>query len=330
MKKWLFPIERVRGFEKINLVFFPAFYFLMFTFVLIESYMYSGFLREHIFIDLRLILALFVFSGIWAKTSLSKRTVTKQLYSYYQLISSLNKLFLPAIIFLVFLLFSIENANFPGYIYTRVLHIEPKILFFVFLVGVFVFILDFDNSLITLFKDAGIKRIFLQNPAYLLLLTLIFWMFLGNILRVIPFVYARLQFILKNPSLTYDEKMRKGWGKFYDYMMFIKDNTPPDATIMHPPHNSPWETVGNGGLVRYFIYPRDEVYSFREFSEKGNKPTHMMIAYGWPDFPVEAEKIIYMPKTATESAEIVYGNYDPEDPRNKAEEVLGIIELKEE
>jgi len=315
--------------QKLNLFFFPFLYFLVFVLIFMESYMYSGFLQEHIFIDLRLILAIFVFSGIWAKTSLSKRIVIKQIYSYYQLISSLNKLFLPAIIFLVFFLFSIENANFPGYIYTRVLHVEPKILFFVFLVGVFVFILDFDNYLIILFKGARIKKTFLQNPTHLLFLILISWILLSNILKSVSYVYARLAFILKNPQLTYEEKMRKGWGRFYDYMMFINENTPPNATIMHPPHDPPWEKVGNGGLVRYFIYPRDEVYFFNKISNKGNKPTHMMIAYGWPDFPVKAKKIIYMPRTATESAQIIYEDYSPDDPRNKDKDVLGIIELEE-
>lgn len=297
-----------------------------------ESYMYSGFLQQHIWVGLRAILVLFVFGGVSAKLSLFKKVASKQIYFHYQLISTLNKLLLPTLVFIVFLLLSIENAHHPGYVYTRFLHVEPKILFFSFLVAIFILILDFDDSLADLLGVKSAKRELLKRPDYLhlLLLTLISWIFLGNILKSVPSVYAKMQFILKNPGLTYEEKMRSGWGVFYDYMMFINENTPPDATIMHPPQDRPWENVGNGGLIRYFLYPRDEIYPFKETSNKGNKPTHMMIAYGWPDFPVEAEKIIYMPKTATESAEIVYGVYDPEDPRNKNGDLLGLIKLKKE
>jgi len=323
--------NEIKVLQRINLFLFPFFYFLMLVFIGIESYMYSGFLQRHILIGLRGILVLYVISGVWAKLSLS-RVVSKQIYSYYQLISTLNKLSLPVIIFIVFFLLSIENAHYSGYVYTQVLHIEPRILFFSFLVAIFILILDFTESLADLLENIGIGRVLSQKPNYLYLLisTLFAWIFLGNILKSTSFVYAKLHFALKNPGLTYEEKMMKGWGRFYEYMMFINENTPPHATIMHPPHYSPWERVGNGGLVRYFIYPRDEVYFSNKISTKGNKPTHMMIAYGWPDFKVEADKIIYMPKTATKSEEIIYQDYDPDDPRNKDKEVLGLIELKKE
>jgi hypothetical protein len=327
----ILEIKEIKVLQKINLFLFPFFYFLMLVFIGIESYMYSGFLQRHILIGLQGILVLYVISGVWAKLSLS-RAVSKQIYSYYQLISTLNKLFLPVITFIVFLLLSIENVHYPGYVYTQVLHIEPKILFFSFLVAVFILILDFTESLTDLLEDVGIGRVLPQksNYLYLLLLTLFAWIFLGNILKSTSFVYTKLQFVLKNPRLTDEEKMMKGWGRFYDYMMFINENTPPDAAILHPQHYSPWEKVGNGGLVRYFIYPRDEVYFSKGISTKGNRPTHMMIAYGWPDFEVEAEKLIYMPKTATKSAEIIYQDYNPDEPRNKDKEVLGLIELKKE
>lgn len=66
----------------------------------------------------------------------------------------------------------------------------------------------------------------------------------------------QLSFIRCNLHLTYDEKMGIKWGDYYDYMVFLRENTPADATIVIPAQGDQWPRTGNAGLDNYFLYPR--------------------------------------------------------------------------
>lgn len=70
------------------------------------------------------------------------------------------------------------------------------------------------------------------------------------------YVVSELGFMRENPYLTYEEKMRSKWGDYYEYMVFVRENTPAGATIIIPPQGDQWPMTGNGGLDSYFLYPR--------------------------------------------------------------------------
>ena len=121
-----------------------------------------------------------------------------------------------------------------------------------------------------------------------------------------------LYFILKNPYLSYEQKMRYQVGDlFYDYTSFIKHNTPETATILIPPQAYPWPQTGNPGYLRYFLYPR-KLVSGKEYEAgvdlSSGKIDFVLIAkgesqlvgentsYGWPKFSVSADTLVFFEK----------------------------------
>ena len=147
---------------------------------------------------------------------------------------------------------------------------------------------------------------------------------------------------ISNFNLSYDDKMRLNVGReFYDYTLFIKENTPEDAAILIPPQAYPWAQTGNAGYLRYFIFPR-KVINGNEFepgvSLKENKIGYALFLWsddypiagksstpGWPKFNLKAEfKLYLLPDGTTKK---VYGDFNQEEIRdNKG--LRGIIKLK--
>ncbi len=105
--------------------------------------------------------------------------------------------------------------------------------------------------------------------------------------------------------MTYDKKMGYYWGFFYDYMLFVKENTPENSTIIVPPQESPWFMTGNIGLVRYFLYPRNFIQGTYDKPLDIDSADYVMLAwgewkendmsrYGWPKVKVDAEETILL------------------------------------
>jgi hypothetical protein len=151
-------------------------------------------------------------------------------------------------------------------------------------------------------------------------------------------------FILKNINLSYDKKMEMVIGKLaYDYAIFIKDNTPPNARILIPPQSYPWDKTGNVAYLRYFLYPRDLING----DEKDPKVDiqsvdYVLIDYGetnisqyghtnvWPKFDVAGEyKVIWDPETNNFwKVDNGYYKYNGKEADNL--EKWGLIKVKKE
>jgi len=146
----------------------------------------------------------------------------------------------------------------------------------------------------------------------------------------------------RNFSLSYDDKMRLGVGKeFYDFTLFIKENTPEDAVILIPPQAYPWPQTGNAGYLRYFVFPR-KVISGNEFKPginlNENKVTYSLFLWaddypivgksfapGWPKFNLKAEyKLYFLPDGTTKK---VPGDFNQSEIKENTG-VRGIIKLK--
>lgn len=148
-------------------------------------------------------------------------------------------------------------------------------------------------------------------------------------------------YILFHCRNTYDEKMAYQWPVFYNFMVFVKNNTPENATIIIPPMGNPWLMgSGNPHFVRAFLYPRDIIQETAMIAENNlltfPHNTYILISWGkeacipdpdchgWPRQKIEAQKVIYKDPDSTGAIEVRENTvYDPGDK----EYVYGIIKL---
>lgn len=158
----------------------------------------------------------------------------------------------------------------------------------------------------------------------MVVVVLILYVTSGNVAKTGRFAISRVYFILKNPFLSYHEKMSLKWGREYDLLKFVQDNTPSTAVIVYPPQVRPWMIVGNGKLIPYFLYPRKLLSIGRKGVESDESITHVMVVwggwwgspksfYGWPKFPINMRKFSHLPTERTVSVEGL--RVDPEPSR---------------
>ena len=132
--------------------------------------------------------------------------------------------------------------------------------------------------------------------------------------------------------------MREKYGSYYDFMLFVKENTPENAVILVPPMQPPWAGSGNYVFSNYFLYPRkliggeidkppqdlkqftNVLIVWKDFEAKGLEEL-----YGWPKFAVPAKEILYMPTNSSEKTQVKRGNYSPKDELNIGR--YGLIKL---
>jgi len=92
---------------------------------------------------------------------------------------------------------------------------------------------------------------------------------------------------LMDLHISYDEKMRRRYDWYYDFMSFIRKNTPDDATILFP-HQFVW-SYSNG----YFLLPRRLHYGNQEILRKVEPPVYVVIYKEFPTFKVEGPRMIH-------------------------------------
>ena len=92
---------------------------------------------------------------------------------------------------------------------------------------------------------------------------------------------------LMDLDISYDEKMRRRYRWYYDYISFIRKNTPEDATILFP-HQFVWSYSNE-----YFLLPRRLYYEDREILRKVKPPVYVVIHKEFPTFKVEGPRMIH-------------------------------------
>ena len=118
----------------------------------------------------------------------------------------------------------------------------------------------------------------------------------------------------------------------------VKNNTPPNATIIGPPEEDPWLMgSGNDRFVRVFLYPRKIISVTKTIPDvKAFGPnTYILITWGkeeckpegchgWPRQDIFAKRIIYKDPNSDKAIETTENTiYKLEDDRY----VYGVIEL---
>lgn len=297
-KRWLGSLGR----------FFPCAWVLVLLFLIVELFIYPGVFSINSFVP---IIGLFLLGFIFYLFPATR-------------IGKLEKLFIQitkrftVVLFLITLLSYFyftyaESINYPNYVFTY-FHLHFRHLLYINVASAVYLVFssrEVAKSSIGSYKDhvRKIENVAIVRREFALLILFIPLLLVGyrNIVETTPKLIEEAILTYQYFGKSYDEKMRARWGEFYDYMLLIKENTPEDAVVYHPPQVKPWEFEGNQVLLRYFLYPRALVSGSIAASDyEGPEITHILIVwgrrspgiegleFGWPKEEVEASRIVIM------------------------------------
>ena len=133
-------------------------------------------------------------------------------------------------------------------------------------------------------------RRFLINIRFLAVVAgIALWVASHQLVGVGEYAISSLHFIIKNPHLSYDAKMRARRGGWTNLAEFVKKNTPSTAVIIYPRFaRENWE---------YFLYPRKLLSGSRKRPAVYKSATHVLVIHGWPRFPLNARKFLHLSPT---------------------------------
>jgi len=339
---------------KINRFIFPYLIGLTFFFLLLESYMYIGFLRKFILVDSRFFLTISIISIILVLYSklIDKDNKPSTLENF---ILNLNALFFTPILFFYWIMTVSNSVKYSNYVFAT-FHFQPQNFLSVVILSLSLFILKFyillkiqKITILTHIKLHQIdSRLFISGNKTILkkinwgIILMFFVLFLlgvyavDNLSETMNNALNGFAFICTHLNYTYDDKMRENWGFYYDYMNFVKSYTPLDATILVPPQSNHWLTSGNSGLDRYFLYPRNllnaDVFSIPKggydyiLIDKGEWYNDA-VNWGWPKVAVKAEEIWYIDPGTLKVTE-AKKDFDSKDPLNM--QAWGLIKVRKD
>jgi hypothetical protein len=327
-------------FDKLSLAvffLFPYYAVLTFVFLVLELFSYRGFLRQFLFFDSLIFLgAAFILGALSLLAIFRNKILEKNKYVTHYLLD-INALFFPGLVFVYYLLSLLESSNYPNYVFS-VYHLTPN--FFVYLIFFSSFLLIM--KLLIVQKKAIINFVAKRSRKQSLLLgTIIFLLtlhFFTNVVPVFSKIVSSTGFIVKNPTLSYEQKMETKWGMIVPYSKFVNSITEPNSVIVVPPQLFPWGSSGNAGLMRYFLYPRSlKNGTLEDAFAKEKNPDYVLIAkgawptenldYGWPKQDITAEKV-YIWDKETKIVREYDGPYLWEDERFYQQ--WGVIKLSRE
>ena len=313
----------------------PYLIVISYSFLLLEFYIYPGFLKTIFFFDS------VTFTGIAYLLSLLSIIIfkKKQFSNLFIMVLEYNKLFTPSILIFYFIFYAQEQNNFPNYVFAKY-HVHPTH---------FINIISFSLALLALnlivnyrpIRILALEKIKKIGFISFSLLILIFLLTINKVMPVLLSTYQDtfifLSFIYKHPNLTYKEKMHYRLGEIYDFFEFINDYTEPEAKIAIPPQENPWLTEGNVGYVRNLVNPRTvtcygkkHIFNYSEpidyiIIASGSWGAHQPEDYGWPKSTISAEKIWYYNWSTREVTESDKTIFDPTLPGENGR--WGLIKL---
>ncbi len=319
--------------------FFPYMYVITWMFLFLDIYVYPGFVQKVIFLDARLFIVVAMALGLTA--TLGKAHWRKKNGPLMELVFGVNRLLLPVGVFLYVLVTFAEENNYPNFVFSR-FHLHA--LYFKYLVVFLIITLLVDLSriyhkwLLSVLIPQSRLKLFRSSFHYnLFLLTIVIagYLVITNAFVVWQTMLQYYVFMVKKPFASYEEKSRYILGD-YEYFTFIKDYTPESAVIAIPPQQIPWLTSGNGGYLRYFVYPRQVINSnlgpplpeIADYAiiDKGEWYVDDESLYGWPKATVSAEKIWYFDRDTAQVTESNDITFDPTIEANRYK--WGLIKLK--
>lgn len=292
---------------------------------LVGAFYSPGFLFEKLGVDMKVV---FIFIALL--------TVIVLLFKFVKKDSVLQKkdriiTIISAFVVLVYVVLKVINRLvFNGLIFDK-LHVLPDGLLWPVLISLL-------SIAAVWIPQIKFKKL-LNIQSVILIVTLLLVVF--NLRQIYKSEWQAFHYILINPKATHDDKMKHKLNSvFYDYTLFINKYTSENSTLLMPPQTFPWPYVGNGGMLRYFVYPREitngEEYEAPSIEDLKNidyvllnwgetEQTQGVYTHEWPKFDVKAEKIIFMNEDGTFGGE-VKGDYYYNDYKGKR--VWGLIVVK--
>jgi len=131
-----------------------------------------------------------------------------------------------------------------------------------------------------------------QRLRFILMVVVFIVIFIAHIQGEIRIISKHLIQDFGDINVSYDEKMRKRWGWYYDFICFIKENTPEDASILFPPQSSAYPRIGNLGLNDYFLLPRGLYHGNQKTLRNLKSPAYVVVCKKFPSFKIEGLRIM--------------------------------------
>lgn len=166
------------------------------------------------------------------------------------------------------------------------------------------------NFTFYLFPKQGFKKKILFWK-YLIFLSLLLMLILNfkitfrSMVTDLKYIAWRMVYF---PGFSYEDKMKEKVGKeYFEWTKLVREYTSVKSLVFHPPQMTPWPESGNPEFSQYFLYPTKLIREDRERLYTKKDITNVMIVwgeetekderlYGWPKFPVFAQKIYYLPQ----------------------------------
>jgi hypothetical protein len=282
-----------------------------YVFLLLDTLKYPGFTGNHFLIDARVYVAVSI--GLLLIWPLSPRILKVILrISFVGL----------AIMLSIYIWFSVAEAtHYINYVLSQY-NLSLQGLVYVPVFSAMIFVV----SKIRLKNAILLKG---RNIWQTMLIIIIAYALISNIGASLENAVEQDIYIFAHPQSSYDQKMHYQWHEFYHYMLFVKNNTSEDASIIIPPQLAPWWTSsGNEPLVRYFLFPRNLIqYKTETIPDiKSVQPgTLIMVAWGewecdlhgckgWPTQVIKSKKAIFKAPNSSDLGETKENFlYDPKD-----------------
>lgn len=316
--------------SKYNYYLFPFIFVCTLIFSFYQCFSYVGFLDEQIFLWFELSILFYITSGLFVNYHLESSK--KGISGIYKFLVYADVLIMIGVLFVSLCLVFLDLNNYPGYVYNKI-HFQPKNLYWVLFVLIFYLV------------QRNLKKIPQVSFKKVIIYSLFIWVLVFNIRFISSEILKNVFYIVKHPLASYDDKMKAAWGDFYNYVLFIRNNTPPDSIIATPPPIFPWNNEGSGPLFTAFLFPRkfsqgENDSNFVDFNAdyaliawgsyrctKNIKGPDEEACHGWPRVNVSAEWIIYRKENSSEIINSFENTlYDPKDSINKY--AWGLIKIK--
>ncbi len=128
----------------------------------------------------------------------------------------------------------------------------------------------------------------IQRVRYILVLIIFVVVFVLHVQGGIHLILGRLIEDLGELNNSYDEKMTRRY-RDYDFISFIRENTPEDASVLFPADNY---EIGRPSLNHYFLLPRRLYTGDQQTLQTLRPPIYVVIFKEFPAFEVEGSRIM--------------------------------------
>lgn len=319
-------------------------FFLLF----LDSVVYPGFVGKYILVDSKVFMVIALF--ILLSTRLKLLSVDPNNNSLFEFVLNVTYILMPILIFTYVFFSIIEAVHYNNYVLS-VFHLHLNGLVYMPIFGLLILIIN-SRDFLGMINAGGLKltylfkskRLFpvpkLGSVTVLLLYVFISYALISNISLTLDSLISRNIYVFTHLNNNYDQKMTYHWKNFYWHMLFVKNNTPQDSTIIIPPEKSPWLISGNPWIVRYFLYPRNIVqYENENLKIENNSPsskdTYVLLSWGewkcdgvgcngWPKDKLNTKQI-YIKKDNSQEVETIL--QDMEYDASSYENLNGLIKI---